>query len=217
MTLYHVNPATNRPNVCRTPDECAVAATHYETQEAARESAKVAVATPAPVAETAPAVEVKKAATPKAKAPAKKEAAKAEAPKDEKPKVKKDSKKKDAPKKPKPAPAPVVEVPVAEEVVEAPAPRASKSVFSPEIEASLAEARGDKPVTEVGKKAPAASAIFEEAEKLKDRVVETVTGPEAQKVADNVRDSAVAGAKTLGRLGNAGFTKAKGFFSKLGK
>lgn len=71
--MYHVNPETNRPNICRSePGKCSVAtrAKHYETAEAAKEAvaktkpaAKKAVKVEAVAVEVTPvAVEVKEEA-----------------------------------------------------------------------------------------------------------------------------------------------------------
>lgn len=186
--MYHVNPETNRPNICRSePGKCSVAtrAKHYETAEEAKEAlakakgkpaAKKAVKVEADAVEVTPVeVEVKE-----------------DAPVEE---------------------APIVDEPqkdIIEVLIEDSLRDKTEEELRPKRPAGFFEKLSEDSAI-LAKKAA------QEAEEFKDSVVGLPKNPKVTETTEKLKSAASDGLSKLETIGKSSFGKLKGAFGKLKK
>jgi hypothetical protein len=203
--VYHVNPETNRPNICRSePGKCSVAtrAKHYETLDEAKEAlakqkSKPAAKKTVKVKDEAPAVEV----TPV--------------------EVKEDSPVEDSE---------LAEAPPGAVLVTGPVASGKSENATDIIDLLIADSLRDKTEDELRPKRPAgffenlsensanlAKKAAQEAEEFKDSVTSIPKNPKVAETTDKLKTAAADGFNKLESLGKTSFGKLKGAFGKKKK
>lgn len=190
--MYHINPATNRPNICRSePGKCSVAtkAKHYETAEAAKEKIALQKTKTAPKSKV-----VEKPSVPSdvevLEAPAQEtiqEPTSAELPeKQETPTVKKD---------------------IIEELMEDSLRDKTEDELRPKRPSGFFDS-----VSENG--AALAKKAAQEAEELKESVVALPKNPKVIETTEKLKNAAADGLSKVETFRKSSFDKLKGVFGK---